>query len=85
MKNVKKIVFYSNDYNGIDLNFKSNLIQKLSICINNKLFKATMGFLFWTSLIIFSFEVMIGETVQFFFQLYFIHILVKSLSSLPGA
>lgn len=55
MKNVKKIVFYSNDYNGIDLNFKSNLIQKLSICINNKLFKATMEFLLWTSLIIFSF------------------------------
>jgi hypothetical protein len=24
----KKIVFYSNDYNGIDLNFKSNLIKK---------------------------------------------------------
>jgi hypothetical protein len=60
------------------------LIQKLSICIKNKLFKATMGSLFWTSLIIFSFEVMIGETVHLFFQLYFIHILVKSLSSLPG-
>ena len=24
----KKIVFYSNDYNGIDLNYKSNLIKK---------------------------------------------------------
>ena len=24
----KKIIFYSNDYNGIDLNFKSNLIKK---------------------------------------------------------
>jgi hypothetical protein len=58
------------------------LIQKLSICIKNKLFKVTMGFIFFTSLIIFSFEAIIAEAIMLFFQLYFIHIVVKSLSNL---
>lgn len=58
------------------------LIQKLSICIKNKLFKATMGFIFFASLIIYSFETMIAEAIMLFFQLYFIHIVVKSLSNL---
>ena len=58
------------------------LIQKLSLIFQNILFKATMGLVFWHSLIVYSFEVIIATDIQFFFQLYFIHLLVKSLNYL---